>query len=76
MNNTENNEKQIPLSVLMENTKSKILEVINTSNLPLPILELIFKDACSNLHSLSMNIYQEEKAEYERLLKVPNEVKK
>lgn len=76
MNHTENKEKQIPLSVLMENTKSKILEVINTSNLPLPILELIFKDVCSNLHSLSMNIYQEEKIEYEKSLKEPSRNKK
>lgn len=76
MDNSKNNEKQIPLSVLMENTKSKILEVINTSNLPLPILELIFKDACSNLHSLSVNIYQEEKEKYEKSLKEPIETKK
>lgn len=76
MDNSKNNEKQIPLSVLMEDTKSKILEVINTSNLPLPILELIFKDACSNLHSLSVNIYQEEKEKYEKSLKEPIETKK
>lgn len=76
MDNSKNNEKQIPLSVLMENTKSRILGIINTSNLPLPILELIFKDACSNLHSLSMNIYQEEKAEYEKSLKEPVESNK
>lgn len=66
-------EKQIPLSVLMENTKTKILDVINTSGLPLPILELIFKDSCTQLHSLSAQLYQEEKSKYEESLKEPVE---
>ena len=72
MDNKEN-EAQKPLSVLMEETKSKILDVINTSGLPIPILELIFKDSCSNLRSLSMNIYQEEKTKYEQALKGADE---
>jgi len=54
-------ENQIPLSIAIEDTKNKLLDVINTSNLPLSILELIFKDSCSQLHSLSTNIYQKEK---------------
>ena len=66
-------EKQIPLSVLMEQTKTKILDVINTSGLPLPILELLFKDTCSQLHSLSTQLYQEEKSKYEESLKEPAE---
>lgn len=66
-------ETQIPLSVLIEQTKTKILDIINISSLPLPILELLFKDACSQLQSLSIQLYKEEKAKYEESLKEPAE---
>lgn len=73
--NTKQDSRQerqsIPVSILIQNTKNKISEAINTSNLPASVLELILKDIYTDIKLFSNEIYQNEKTEYEKSLKEP-----
>lgn len=70
-NRNENTEKQDlkTLNIVIEETKSKLFDVINNSGLPAAILELIAKDIYMQVRDASKQVYQMEKAKYEESLK-------
>ncbi len=84
MNNKTNNKtcndpahsqepRNIPVSILIRNTKVKISEAINTSGLPASVLELVLKEMYTDIKLFSDEIYQNEKTEYEKSLKEPDQ---
>lgn len=53
-----------PLSMLINEFKEKMENTINSSGLPVYIVEMIMKDYCNQLTLLSINMVEKEKTEY------------
>lgn len=71
MENIKTSEK--PLSLIKEETKIKIIEYINTSKLPLLVLEPLMKDLYLECREAYLNQAKAEKIEYEQKM---NQVEK
>ena len=57
-----------PISMVIKETKNKIVNVCNESGLPPTILDLIMEKLCSELHSLVERQTMEEEAAYAKML--------
>ena len=53
-----------PISVTINDVKQDVVKIINASGLHPTILQLIFKDICSDINSLAMECLHKEKTEY------------
>ena len=58
-----------PTSMIIKETKDKLVEILNTSALPPFVLEPIMKDLYTEVVGLSQQQYLQEKTEYEKALK-------
>ena len=58
-----------PTSMIIKETKDKLVEILNTSALPPFVLEPIMKDLYTEVAGLSQQQYLQEKTEYEKALK-------
>ena len=57
-----------PTSIIIRETKDKLVEILNTSALPPFILEPMVKELYMEVANLSQQQYMQEKAEYEKAL--------
>ena len=62
-----------PLSVIIDETKINLVNVLNESGLGVLILEPIVKELYENVHNTCVQLTMREKAEYEASLKAENE---
>lgn len=65
-----------PLAMIIKETKSKLANVCNESELPFVILDLIVKDIYLEVHSLAENQSLEEETAYVMAAKEANEKNK
>lgn len=64
---------EIPCSVLINETKNNIVNVINTSGLHLSILQYLIKDIYVEVNNAANELANKEKATYEASLTKENE---
>lgn len=57
-----------PSSILYEEFKQKMLALINSSGLPVFVMELVLENYLTELKLLSQRQYQQDKANYENAL--------
>lgn len=57
-----------PSSVLYEEFKQKMLALINSSELPVFVMELVLENYLTEIKLLSQRQYQQDKANYENAL--------
>ena len=57
-----------PSSILYEEFKQKMLALINSSGLPVFVMELVLENYLTELKLLSQRQYQQDKASYENAL--------
>lgn len=64
-------EKEItkPITLLREDFIKSLVELINSQKIPMFIIESILKDLVNEIHELSLKQIEEDKKQYERLLK-------
>lgn len=62
-----------PISIIIEETKQSIAEVLNESGLHPYVMETIMKDLYEEVHSVYIKTVQQEKAEYEKSLETTEE---
>lgn len=53
-----------PVSILVNETKTKLIQLCNSSNLPPCVLELIIESIYKEIHSLSQNQLHEDELVY------------
>ena len=68
MSNTGNTvqKPQKPVQLIIEELMSKVCNDINESNLPMFLVEYVFKDILNDLHSASIQQMQYEKQRYQK----------
>ena len=64
-----------PFSMMCEEFKQNVVNLINSSGLPPFVIESILKNHLNEVSNIVNNQYQIDKAEYERLLFEMNNVK-
>lgn len=57
-----------PITLIISETKDKIVTIVNESKLPMFVLDNIFKDFYTDIHTLSIQQEQAEKIEYEKYI--------
>lgn len=62
-----NNNVQKPVSIIIDDLKSNIIEIINNSNLHISIVELIVKDLFFEIKEQSKLILEMEKTKYDKI---------
>ena len=73
MENTNNiNTIEKPISLIIEEAKSSIVDTINNANLHPTILEMILRDIYNEVNELAKMKHNREKAEYEQALTKQN----
>ena len=61
-----------PITIIIQETKDKLVEVLNTSNLPPVILEPIVKDIYNEITMLTKRQYEKDLYEYNNQLSQAN----
>ncbi|MBR4590679.1 MAG: hypothetical protein IKO36_08510 [Bacteroidaceae bacterium] len=69
-----NNTIEKPTVVVIEETKTKIIDVIKESGLPAFIIEPILNDFLNETRAAAQNEYINQKNQYEKMLKESEEV--
>lgn len=64
-----------PLTLIIKDTGSQLIDICNKSGLPMCILETIIKDLYSEIHELSMKQLQEDTIKYNNYLKEQENLK-
>lgn len=57
-----------PITVLISETRGKMINTVNDSGLPLFILDSILKDLYGEIHALSIQQEERDRKEYEQAL--------
>lgn len=73
MNNTKETATETaiinkPISMVIEDFKEKMAETINTSGLPIVIVDLVMEKFYNEVHNTAIQISNNEKTEYFKLL--------
>lgn len=64
------NQKDIPISIVISDLKNKLVETINDSKLPLSILELVVKDLYNEINNAYKIQLVNDKKQYNQLLEL------
>lgn len=64
-----------PFSIMHEEFKQELTNLINNSNLPISVVEYILQNYLIEANSLAKSQYQTDKVRYEKFLKKENENK-
>ena len=67
MENT-NNTINKPISLIIEESKQTIVNAINSTGLPMTLLEMIVRDLYNEVRQKALYQYESEKVEYEKAL--------
>ena len=62
-------------AMICEEFKQEMANLINSSNLPPCVIELVLKDYYNEIHSLAQRQYQIDKAQYEKSLELNEDSK-
>ena len=57
-----------PFSMIYEEFKQKMADIINNSGLPPSVIESVLKNYLNEVNNIAKNQYQIDKAEYEKFL--------
>ena len=57
-----------PISLILEESKKTIVDAINSTGLPMTLLEMIVRDLYNEVRQNALYQYESEKKEYERTL--------
>lgn len=69
----DNNTIQVPISIMMENLKNSTIKAINTSNLPLYIVEMILRDILAEVADGARKQIEIDRQNYEQAIKEEQE---
>lgn len=61
-----------PFSIIYEEFKQDLANLINNSNLPISVIELILRDYLMEVSNIAKSQYQSDKTQYENFLKKEN----
>lgn len=64
------NQKDIPISIVISDLKNRLVETINDSKLPLSILELVVKDLYNEINNAYKIQLVNDKKQYNQLLEL------
>lgn len=64
------NQKDIPISIVISDLKNRLVETINDSKLPLSILELVVKDLYNEINNAYKIQLANDKKQYNQLLEL------
>lgn len=64
------NQKDVPISIVISDLKNKLIETINDSKLPLSILELVVKDLYNEINNAYKIQLVNDKKQYNQLLEL------
>lgn len=64
------NQKDVPISIVISDLKNRLVETINDSKLPLSILELVVKDLYNEVNNAYKIQLVNDKKQYNQLLEL------
>lgn len=64
------NQKDVPISIVISDLKNRLVETINDSKLPLSILELVVKDLYNEINNAYKIQLVNDKKQYNQLLEL------
>lgn len=70
-----NNTISKPISLIIEESKKTIIDAINSTVLPMTLLEMIMRDLYNEVRQQALYQYENEKVEYEKALAEQMKVK-
>lgn len=64
------NQKDMPISIVISDLKNKLVEIVNESKLPLSIIELVVKDLYNEINNAYKIQLANDKKQYNQLLEL------